>query len=620
MKQLYYDIIVVGAGHAGVESATMCSRLGAKTALITFKESDIGTLSCNPAMGGLGKGHLIREIDAMGGIIGKASDLSGIQFRLLNKTRGAAVQGPRAQIDRQKYSLNVKKLIKKENIDLIYDEVIDILLEKNKSSKKIKGIELRNIGKLLCKSLIVTTGTFLRGRIHQGNKNWPAGRMNSDPSIKLANFFKNQKFRISRLKTGTPPRLIGASINYDDCIIQEGDSRPEPFSFLTTNFIKKQVPCFITHTNKKTHEIIRKNLKNSPIFDGSIKSKGPRYCPSVEDKIYRFQDKESHQIFLEPETIKGEVVYPNGISTSLPTSIQKSFLQTINGLEHVKIQQYGYSIEYDCIDSAEIDQTFQSKKIQGLYLAGQINGTTGYEEAAAQGLLSGINASLSLKNQKSFIIPRSLGYLGVLSSDLIKGGLIEPYRMFTSRAEYRILLRADNADERLTDLAIKIGTAEKERKNNWLNKRKLIKKANKLLNELTASPQVYAKFGIKINQDGKKRTAYDVLGYQETSWRKLQAIWPKLAKLNLNPTIKKQIKSNSFYNRYSNRQELEIKELEKDNSLIIREDVNYQKCSGLSNEAKEVLEANRPNNIQEARLLPGMTPAAANILLRFVKK
>ena len=444
--------------------------------------------------------------------------------------------------------------------------------------------------------------------------------MNSDPSIKLANFFKNQKFRISRLKTGTPPRLIGASINYDDCIIQEGDSRPEPFSFLTTNFIKKQVPCFITHTNKKTHEIIRKNLKNSPLFDGSIKSKGPRYCPSVEDKIYRFQDKESHQIFLEPETIKGEVVYPNGISTSLPTSIQKSFLQAINGLEHVKIQQYGYSIEYDCIDSAEIDQTFQSKKIQGLYLAGQINGTTGYEEAAAQGLLSGINASLSLKNQKSFIIPRSLGYLGVLSSDLIKGGLIEPYRMFTSRAEYRILLRADNADERLSDLAIKIGTAEKERKNNWLNKRKLIKKANKLLNELTASPQVYAKFGIKINQDGKKRTAYDVLGYQETSWRKLQAIWPKLAKLNLNSTVKKQIKSNSFYNRYSNRQELEIRELEKDNSLKIRKDVNYKKCSGLSNEAKEVLEAYRPNNIQEARSLPGMTPAAANILLRFVKK
>tara|TARA_X000000950_G_scaffold113448_1_gene142760 strand:+ start:2409 stop:4271 length:1863 start_codon:yes stop_codon:yes gene_type:complete len=620
VKQLYYDIVVVGAGHAGVESATMCSRLGAKTALITFKESDIGTLSCNPAMGGLGKGHLIREIDAMGGIIGKASDLSGIQFRMLNKTRGAAVQGPRAQIDRQQYSLNVKKLIKKENIDLIYDEVIDILLEKNKSSKKIRGIELRNIGKLLCKSLIVTTGTFLRGKIHQGNKNWPAGRMNSDPSIKLANFFKNQKFRIIRLKTGTPPRLVGASINYDDCIIQEGDSRPEPFSFLTTNFKKKQVPCFITHTNKKTHEIIRKNLKNSPIFDGSIKSNGPRYCPSVEDKIYRFQDKESHQIFLEPETISGEVVYPNGISTSLPTSTQKSFLQTINGLEHVKIQQYGYSIEYDCIDSAEIDQTFQSKKIQGLYLAGQINGTTGYEEAAAQGLLSGINASLSLKNQKSFIIPRSLGYLGVLSSDLIKGGLIEPYRMFTSRAEYRILLRADNADERLTDLAIKIGTAEKERKNDWLNKRKLIKKANKLLNELKASPQVYAKFGIKINQDGKKRTAYDVLGYQETSWRKLQAIWPELAKLNLNTTIKKQIKSNSFYNRYSNRQELEIRELEKDKSLKIREDVNYQKCSGLSNEAKEVLEANRPNNIQEARLLPGMTPAAANILLRFVKK
>ena len=621
MKQFFsYDVIVIGAGHAGVEASTMASRLGAKTALITFKKDDIGTLSCNPAMGGLGKGHLIREIDAMGGLIGNASDLSGIQFRVLNKTRGTAVQGPRAQIDRSQYKENMYQLINNENIDIIFDEVIDIIIETKNNLKKISGVRLKEKGKIICKSLIVTTGTFLKGRVHQGKKNWSAGRMDASPSIKLANFFKDQKFKMLRLKTGTPPRLSSNSIDYNKCAVQYGDKKPEPFSFLRENIETEQIPCHITNTNAKTHQIINDNLKNSPIFDGSVKSRGPRYCPSVEDKVFKFNSKDNHQIFLEPETFNNEVTYPNGISTSLPTETQLEFLRTIKGLEKVEVLQFGYSIEYDCIDSIEIDQTFQTKKIEGLYLAGQINGTTGYEEAAAQGLLSGINAVLRINKKEDFVISRSLGYLGVLSSDLTKGGLIEPYRMFTSRAEYRILLRADNADERLTELGIKLGTVESKRKTKWLNKKNIMDRAVKKLNELNASPQEYNKFQIKINQDGKKRSAYEVLGYPETTWNKLKLKWPQLNELNLNETIERQIKSNSFYSRYTQRQEMEIEELKKDQALKIRRNVNYQNCRGLSNEVKEVLEKHKPKNIGEARLLPGMTPAAANILLRFVKK
>ena len=472
-QQKSFDVIVVGAGHAGVEAAVMSSRLGSKTALITFSDDDLGKMSCNPAMGGLGKGHLIREIDAMGGLIGKASDMSGIQFRILNKTRGEAVQGPRAQIDRAKYKESIKKLISLEKITLFYDEVENVLIDKKNSSKKVKGLILKNLGKLLCKSLIITTGTFLRGIIHQGEKSWSAGRINAKPSIELANFFKHQNFKMLRLKTGTPPRLNSNSIDFNKCIKQKGDKDPEPFSFLTENIKIKQIDCFITHTNKKTHSIIRKNLNRSPIFNGKIKSKGPRYCPSLEDKVYRFNNKDQHQIFLEPETLNNEVIYPNGISTSLPLDTQRRFLQTIEGLENVKINQYGYSIEYDCIDSQEINKNFETQKISGLFLAGQINGTTGYEEAAGQGLLAGINAGLSASGKAPFIIERSEGYLGVLTSDLCKGGLIEPYRMFTSRAEYRLLLRADNADERLTDFAIKLNVIEKERKKIGLKRKAL---------------------------------------------------------------------------------------------------------------------------------------------------
>jgi len=615
-----FDIIVVGGGHAGIEAAVMSSRLGAKTAIVTFDKNDIGTLSCNPAMGGLGKGHLIREIDAMGGVIGKASDLSGIQFRILNKTRGEAVQGPRAQIDREKYKKNLKILLDKEEIKYLYDEVLDIILDKSKFQKKIIGLQLKSLGKILCKSVIITTGTFLRGLIHQGSKSWSAGRINSKPSTNLSYFFEKHNFKLLRLKTGTPPRLLNESIDFTKCDIQKGDSEPEPFSFLTDSLKNKQIDCHITYTNKKTHKIIKDNLKKSPIFNGTITAKGPRYCPSLEDKVFRFASKERHQIFLEPESLKGITIYPNGISTSLPINIQLHLLRTIKGLEKVEVSQFGYTIEYDCVDSVEIQANYETKKIDGLFLAGQINGTTGYEEAAAQGMMAGINAALKLKRKKPLILSRSQAYLGVLTSDLTRGGLIEPYRMFTSRAEYRLLLRADNADERLTDIAIKLGTAEKERKDKWLNKKKIMNKICGKLNKLNASPQYYAKHGIKINQDGKKRTALEVLGYKEVTWGQIRKILPNLSKQKISNRIEKQIKINSFYKRYSERQQFEIEELKKERLLKIHKNVNFNKCDGLSNEIKEILSKNKPSNIEEARQLPGMTPAAASILLRFVKK
>ena len=615
-----FDVIVVGGGHAGVEAAVMSSRLGAKTAIVTLDKEDIGTLSCNPAMGGLGKGHLIKEIDAMGGVIGKASDLSGIQFRVLNKTRGEAVQGPRAQIDREKYKENLKILLAKEEIKYLYDEVSDIILDESKNKKKIIGLQLKSLGKVLCNSVIITTGTFLRGLIHQGCKSWSAGRIDCKPSTRLAYFFEKHNFKLLRLKTGTPPRLLMESIDFTKCETQKGDSKPEPFSFLTDSLKNKQVDCHITYTNKKTHKIIKDNLSKSPIFNGTITSKGPRYCPSLEDKVFRFSSKERHQIFLEPESIKGSTIYPNGISTSLPTNTQLKLLRTIKGLEKVKVSQYGYTIEYDCVDSIEIHASYETKKIEGLFLAGQINGTTGYEEAAAQGLLAGVNAALKLKRKSPLIIPRSQAYLGVLTSDLTRGGLIEPYRMFTSRAEYRLLLRSDNADERLTDVAIKIGTAEKERKEKWLNKKKLMKNVCEKLYKLNASPQYYAKFGIKINQDGKKRTAFEVLGYKEVTWDQIRRTFPNLRRQKISDRMEKQIKINSFYKRYSERQQNEIEELKKERLLEIHKNINFNECDGLSNEIKEILSKNKPNNIEEAKQLPGMTPAAASILLRYVKK